>query len=262
METLVGGASSILSTVMSPGVRTNATYGRLPEDRPVSTAVHLRWDAHAVGEWLIQLGLGEHRDAFVRHKISGDLLECLEKEDLRELGVNLVGNRLLLMREVARLRNVSAGRERGRMIWEAEEVVHRDGVVGYLQHYLLCHGWWRGRGRYTLTGSSLVIFSYSENTRPCLCCAEASAMRTIELSSIAGVTAHSAIPTCVDCGLTADTVHIDLNQELGLAPVPPLAVQAGSGGQVAQLILDAVGHTAPSPQTLVRSASNSALGWH
>ena len=55
---------------------------------------------------------------------------------------------------------------------------------------------------------------------------------------IAGVVTRHASTwfSCCDCGCTADEVVVDLNRELGLDPVPPLAVRRGGGWQVAQLI--------------------------
>jgi hypothetical protein len=71
-------------------------------------------------------------------------------------------------------------------------------------------------------------------------------------------------------------VFIELNHEIGLPPVAPLAVRSGSGEQVAHLIQGAMeaahglhglhggtsaqaAHGSPVPQAMVRSASNVDL---
>jgi hypothetical protein len=96
---------------------------------------------------------------------------------------------------------------------------------------------------------------------PWLCCAEAgTTTRSIELSSIAGVTSHQSRSWC-DCGFSADGIDISLNSELGLATVPPLHVQKGSGWQVAQLIQAAVEEDsrAPGAQSMIRTGSATNL---
>jgi hypothetical protein len=153
---------------MSLGVRQGAYYGRLPEDpRDGTAAPHWNWDAGAVGAWLTELGLGQHSASFVRHQITGDLLEQLEKADLCDLGVDLVGHRLLLLREVAGLRRKAETRERNRVLWQAEEVLHRTGLFGYLTHYLACKPLTSGPDRYTLTSSALVCSHLAHRSHRC-----------------------------------------------------------------------------------------------
>jgi len=307
METIVGARSaagpSALEMALSPGVTQGAVYGRLPEETSDETSSHSRWDAPTVGEWLAQLGLAMYSHNFVTHQITGDLLETVEKDDLRELGVNLVGHRLLLMREIASLRRKAEGLERGKMLWQADEVVQRGGPIGFFKHYLLCRPCLRGPDHYKLTGRALVLLRprelrppprflatctapsscrrsvpsvilaqvvVSHDDRECLSCsAPSSITRSIELGNIAGVTASSS-RVCCDClfGCSADEVLIDLNKELGLADVTPLAVRRGSGWHVVQLIQGAIDDlhdfgpgastASPTPQSMSRVQASAA----
>ena len=50
-----------------------------------------------VSEWLRGLGLDQYAPAFRENKITPDLLPSLTAEDLRELGVGLVGDRRRLL---------------------------------------------------------------------------------------------------------------------------------------------------------------------
>src|SRR5690348_726024 len=56
-----------------------------------------------VAEWLRDLGLEQHEPAFRENKISPDLLPSLTAEDLKELGVTLVGDRRRLLQAIAAL---------------------------------------------------------------------------------------------------------------------------------------------------------------
>ena len=166
METLAGAKTpgagpSAIEMVLTPGVTTGAVYGRLPEETAGDSASHTQWDAPTVGEWLAQLGLAAYSNNFITHQITGDLLENMDKDDLRELGVNLVGHRLLLMREVGALRRKAVGMELGKMLWQAEEVMQRGGPMGSLHYYGTCRPCIRVPDTYKLTGRALVC---------CCCC--------------------------------------------------------------------------------------------
>lgn len=56
-----------------------------------------------VGGWLLGLGLGEYELAFRENKIDGDVLPNLTADDLKELGVTVVGHRRKLLTAIANL---------------------------------------------------------------------------------------------------------------------------------------------------------------
>src|SRR5438874_2180355 len=57
-----------------------------------------------VAEFLRKLGLEQYAPAFRENKIGSDLLPRLTAEDLKDLGVTLVGDRRVLLDAIARLR--------------------------------------------------------------------------------------------------------------------------------------------------------------
>src|SRR5437016_3641463 len=56
-----------------------------------------------VAEWLRKLGLEQYEPAFRENKIGADLLPSLTAEDLKDLGVTLVGDRRRLLAAIAAL---------------------------------------------------------------------------------------------------------------------------------------------------------------
>ena len=56
-----------------------------------------------ISEWLRGLGLDQYAPAFHANRITPDLLPSLTAEDLRELGVGLVGDRRRLLGAIAAL---------------------------------------------------------------------------------------------------------------------------------------------------------------
>ena len=56
-----------------------------------------------VAAWLNNLGLGQYEAAFRDNAIDGDLLQSLTAEDLKDLGVTIVGHRRKLLDAIAAL---------------------------------------------------------------------------------------------------------------------------------------------------------------
>jgi SAM (Sterile alpha motif) domain-containing protein len=59
------------------------------------------WD---VGTWLRGLGLGQHEATFRENEIDENILPTLTAEDLKDLGVDIVGHRRKLLNAIAPLR--------------------------------------------------------------------------------------------------------------------------------------------------------------
>jgi hypothetical protein len=57
-----------------------------------------------IGSWLRGLGLGQYEAAFRENEIDNTVLLTLTLEDLKDLGVNLVGHRRKLLDAAAALR--------------------------------------------------------------------------------------------------------------------------------------------------------------
>ena len=56
---------------------------------------------HDVPKWLEDLGLGEYAEAFAENKIDPDVLPSLTSDDLKEIGVTVVGDRRKLLNAIA-----------------------------------------------------------------------------------------------------------------------------------------------------------------
>jgi class 3 adenylate cyclase/tetratricopeptide (TPR) repeat protein len=67
----------------------------------------------AVGDWLRELGLAEHADAFATNGVDFDLLPELTNEDLKDLGIARLADRKLLLKAIAELRGGEKGEPAG-----------------------------------------------------------------------------------------------------------------------------------------------------
>ncbi len=75
--------------------------------------------------WLQDIGLPQYADAFERHDIAPDLLDQLDHDTLRQLGVQALGHRLIILRAIRRARHPGQpewqiDRAGGVSEWEAE----------------------------------------------------------------------------------------------------------------------------------------------
>src|SRR5437870_3207634 len=73
------------------------------------------WESERSGEagvdiaaWLHRLGLEQYEQAFRENRIQADVLPSLTAQDLKELGVTLVGDRRRLLDAIAALRSGAA----------------------------------------------------------------------------------------------------------------------------------------------------------
>src|SRR6516164_10879661 len=80
--------------------------GRPPLRRSAESSHAGRADLDAimdVGAWLLHLGLGRYEAAFRENEIDGTVLPNLTAEDLKDLGVDIVGHRRKLLDAIAAL---------------------------------------------------------------------------------------------------------------------------------------------------------------
>ena len=66
-----------------------------------------------VGDWLRSLGLGQYEAAFRDNEIDGEVLPKLTVEDLKDLGVAVVGHRRKIMSAIEELNAASSARAEG-----------------------------------------------------------------------------------------------------------------------------------------------------
>ncbi|XP_064169823.1 SH3 and multiple ankyrin repeat domains protein 2-like [Anguilla rostrata] len=74
------------------------TLAQAVSDKPFASKPVPLWTKQDVADWLENLNLAEHRDAFMYNDIEGAHLPNLQKEDLIDLGVTRVGHRMNIER--------------------------------------------------------------------------------------------------------------------------------------------------------------------
>ncbi|KAJ1381840.1 hypothetical protein B484DRAFT_460299, partial [Ochromonadaceae sp. CCMP2298] len=98
----------------------------------------LKWDVNEVCNWLNVIGFGHLSAQFKQHAISGPALSKLNDGLLKEMGLDIVGHRILLIVEVVKIQAIARSEWRNTVIWASAE--YRAGPCnGSLPYNFPCH---------------------------------------------------------------------------------------------------------------------------
>lgn len=123
----------------------------LTDDHGIATATHVlgagfsnggkmvtKWSVEEVTAWLCDLGFTSAATAFRQHNIDGPLLSKLTENLLKEMGMTIIGQRLLLLNEIVKIQAISRTQWRNTVIWTGEQF--RPGPCNNLLPYNFpCH---------------------------------------------------------------------------------------------------------------------------
>ena len=184
------------------------------------------WGVEEVGTWLGTIGLGQYGPAFAKHQVTGEILHMLSEELIKELGVATIGHRVKIAKECLALHKSNENRLRFKVHWEADQIMYEGGCTDWLCKQLMCVPCCDDPDHYKLTGAFLYLSTEDRRKRKGNLCEESRETRTIDLSTVAGVSDYH-VDNCFDCGCAADVIKVELNAELGLDSVRPILVKKG-----------------------------------
>lgn len=154
-----------------------------------------KWSVTEVCNWLSQIGYADIVPIFRKHEISGPVLSKLNDAVLKEMGVHVIGHRLLLMNEVVKIQIVARNEWRNQVIWTSDE--YREGPCNnylpynYPWHCECCVG---RPNTYTLTNGKVTIL---QSAKVCNCpgflwCGVRIESNNIDLSDIVDVDVNAS----------------------------------------------------------------------
>jgi hypothetical protein len=79
------------------------------------------WDVPKLAEFFRNKGLGQYSDTLIKHKITGPLAPLLSDDDLKDMGINVIGDRLMFRHYIKQLSRHDRFNSRVKPIWEGEE---------------------------------------------------------------------------------------------------------------------------------------------
>mmetsp|Transcript_22485 Transcript_22485/g.25595 ORF Transcript_22485/g.25595 Transcript_22485/m.25595 type:complete len:236 (+) Transcript_22485:165-872(+) len=81
------------------------------------------WDVERLGVFFRKRGLGNYNEVLRKHNITGKLAPLLNDDDLKEMGINIVGDRLMFKHHLQDLARRERYNHRIESLWEGKERV-------------------------------------------------------------------------------------------------------------------------------------------
>lgn len=79
------------------------------------------WDVERLGVYFRKRGLGEYTNVLQKHKITGRLAPLLSDDDLKDMGITCVGDRLMFKHHLRELSRMERSHRRLEPLWEGRE---------------------------------------------------------------------------------------------------------------------------------------------
>jgi len=83
-----------------------------------------QWDSLKLSQYLTAKGLGDYAEMFLENSIDGKVAHRLDDQNLKEMGVSKVGDRLKLMEALEALKKAQQQQARELVIWEGKELLY------------------------------------------------------------------------------------------------------------------------------------------
>lgn len=175
------------------------------------------WNAVELSEYIKNKGLGDYAEVFLQNNVTGSVAHRLTEHNLKEMGVDKVGDRLQLMQALETLKKAKKVQAREKVIWEGTEIL-------YFSQYDQCCSTCCGccpddPAEYKLMTNHLEIRTqYPNRCGPCKCCwGHRYEIDNIDLSEIRDIDLQGVSPTffnaCCCCGAPQEHVHITTGAE-------------------------------------------------
>lgn len=201
------------------------------------------WDAERLGNFFRTKGLGAYEPVLIQHKITGRLAPLLNDDDLKEMGIDVVGDRLLFKLCLKELSRNQRFHKRIESLWEGKEKLFFSGCE---QSCFTCAGLCPvDPGSYKLTTNHLRVRRVQPvrcGPIPLCCFGVTYTSNNIDLSKVDDVDVTGIPAPCVErmccCARGIDKVEIESRFEKGGKIF--LMLDEGQGEAVSNLILNQV----------------------
>jgi hypothetical protein len=197
------------------------------------------WNAEQLADYFESKGLGDYREVLYYHKITGKIAPNLTDQDLKDIGVKIVGDRCRFRNQIKSLKRKARHVQRNKLYWAGKERIFfgcAEWAVG------TCLGLFpEDPSTYKLTSSHLKIRTVDPvRIGPFrLCCCAKYSTNNIDLSQVDDVDMEGIpapfIQQCLCCAegkeiLEVSTAEGDID----------IVLKAGLGDEVSSLIMNQV----------------------
>lgn len=196
------------------------------------------WDSEKLADYFEQQGLF-YREILVHHKITGKIAPQLTDADLKDMGIDIVGDRCRFRHQLNSLKRKARHVQRNRLIWDGSERIFFGG-------FDWCIGTCSGccpedPSTYKLTNNHLKIRTVEPvRVGPLrLCCCAKYSINNIDLTQVSDVDIEGIPPPflqqCLCCAEGKEALEVTTGE--GNFHV---IVRSGDGDRISNLILNQV----------------------
>jgi len=200
-----------------------------------------QWTADQLADYFKQkageLG-GDYSEMFANERITGKIAHRLKDQDLKDMGIDSVGDRLTIMEEIEKIANIHQQKDRERVLWEGSEELYFN---CWDRLFSTCCGCCPDDpDQYKLTGTHLTI-KHIDPVRcgPVRCCCGMKYhIDNVDISHITDADVRGVPPSCcqqVCCGKTQEHIYVKADGETKI-----LKLTKEEGAPVARKILNQV----------------------
>eukprot|EP00551_Chaetoceros_affinis_P014409 CAMPEP_0203689166 /NCGR_PEP_ID=MMETSP0091-20130426/1555_1 /ASSEMBLY_ACC=CAM_ASM_001089 /TAXON_ID=426623 /ORGANISM="Chaetoceros affinis, Strain CCMP159" /LENGTH=227 /DNA_ID=CAMNT_0050558743 /DNA_START=60 /DNA_END=743 /DNA_ORIENTATION=- len=103
-------------------------YEAMPEqyDSTVEIDGYTNWTADEVADYFEKSGLGDYRETIIYHKITGKIAPQLNDGDLKDMGIEIVGDRCRFRQLIKTMSRKARHMQRNKIIWSGKEQLWFD----------------------------------------------------------------------------------------------------------------------------------------
>lgn len=197
------------------------------------------WQPQQLAEYLSKVGLGDYYETIIKHKITGKLAIHLKDEDIKDMGITIVGDRLQFRQVIQSLSKKARSVERTKVIWEGKEVLYHgcfDRMMG-----TCCGCFPDDPSTYKLTTNHLKVKVVQPGR--CgpvkVCCWHSYKVNNIDLTNVTDVDVQGQPPPCMEevCCCASGRDMIGVTYVDGTLIIP---LKKGVGESVSTLILNQI----------------------
>jgi hypothetical protein len=173
--------------------------------------------------------LGDYSELFEKHKIDGKIAHRLKDGDLKEMGIDSVGDRLRIIQEIEKIQQAQVQKNREKVVWEGKEKLYFNGFEKCVSTCCGCCP--DDPSTFKLTGTHLVITTVNPlRCGPFPCCYGTKyEIDHVDLSTISDADVKGVPPSCWQaccCGATQEHVHVKTDS--GETKILRLPMEEGS----------------------------------
>ena len=207
------------------------------------------WSSQQLAAYFERHGLGEYSKCLIQHKITGKLAPLLSDLDLKEMGINCIGDRLRFRSHIDQLKLQARAIARTKCIWEGQEQLYFSGISAAC---CTCCGLFpEDPSTYKLMSNHLKI----KNVKPIrigrlrLPCCNHYSINNVDLTYVADVDVIGVPAPCLErvlcCAPGKDILEVAIRTGGdGVGPSGTsyykLVLSEGQGDQVAEMILNSI----------------------